>query len=192
MTDSDLDEGQRRPARPSARTVHDWSHPAVRPLLDETIIKTRLKEAVRLRRVEREIERLMLPEARVAFNREKQEERARAFGDIFGWKISVAGFRLDVLSPLNAPARGCNGGDQAILDREAGLDHLEYYREGRRAVAIVGQPYAPAFECGKAEGSVAEVERKRGIRILELDPMLGWYSDDPEDLPTALVVWTRR
>jgi len=29
-------------------------------------------------------------------------------------------------------------------------------------VAIVGQPYAPAFECGKREGVVAQVERERG------------------------------
>jgi hypothetical protein len=68
----------------------------------------------------------------------------------------------------------------------------EYYREGRRPVAIVGQPYAPAFECGKREGSVAEVERERGIRIVEFDPVLGWYSADSEELPTTLVVWTRR
>jgi hypothetical protein len=33
MTDPDL-ENQRRPARPKARAPHDWSHPAVRPLLD--------------------------------------------------------------------------------------------------------------------------------------------------------------
>ena len=71
-------------------------------------------------------------------------------------------------------------------------NHLEFYREGRRPVAIVGQPYAPAFECGKREGSVAEVERERGIRIVELDPVFGWYCADPEELPTALVVWTRR
>jgi hypothetical protein len=45
---------------------------------------------------------------------------------------------------------------------------------------------------GKREGVVAEVERERGIRILELDPVFGWYSNDPVDLPTALVVWTWR
>jgi hypothetical protein len=53
------------------------------------------------------------------------------------------------------------------------------------------KPYAPAFECGKREGSVAEVERERGIRIIEFDPVLGLYSADPEQLPTALVVWLR-
>ena len=59
-------------------------------------------------------------------------------------------------------------------------------------MAIIGQPYAPAFECGKREGSVAKVERERGIRIVEFDPVLSWHSADPEGLPTALVVWTRR
>ena len=182
MIDPDL-EGPRRPAKPDARPVHDWSRPSVR---------TRLEAAVRLRRAERELERDMLPETRAAYNRAKREERARAFGAIFDWKISVAGFSLDALSPRGAAARRRSGGAQAIRDRDAGLDHLEYYREGRRPVAIVGQPYAPAFECGKREGVVAEVERERGIRIVELDPMLGRYSDDPEALPTALVVWTRR
>jgi hypothetical protein len=49
-------------------------------------------------------------------------------------------------------------------------------------MAIVGQPYAAAFEYGKEEGAVAQVERERGIRIVELDPLLGWCSDDPEAL----------
>ena len=59
-------------------------------------------------------------------------------------------------------------------------------------MAIVGQPYAAAFEYGKEEGAVAQVERERSIRIVEFDPVLGWYSADSEELPTALVVWTRR
>jgi hypothetical protein len=183
MVDSDLDKGQRRPARRDPKTVHDWSQPSV---------KTRMAEAVRLRRAERELERCMLPKARAAFNQAKRDERAGALGKIFGWKISDAGFSVDALSPRSAAAYGCNGGPQAIRDRNAGFDHLEYYREGRRPVAIVGQPYAPAFEYWKRKGVVAQVERERSIRIVELDPLLGWYSPDPEDLPTALVVWTRR
>jgi hypothetical protein len=182
MVDSDLDKGQRRPAERDPKTVHDWSQPSV---------KNRMAEAVRLRRAERELERCMLPKARAAFNHAKQDERAGALGEIFGWKISDAGFSVDALSPRSAAAYGCNGGSQALRDRDAGLDHIEYYRQGRRPVAIVGQPYAAAFECGKQEGVVAEVERERGIRIIELDPLLGWYSDDPEALPTALVAWLR-
>ena len=50
----------------------------------------------------------------------------------------------------------------------------------------------PPFEREKREGSVADVERERSIRIVEFDPVLGRYSADPEELPTALVVWTRR
>ena len=180
MIDPDLEDGV-PPARPDARP-RDWSRPS---------IKMRMAEAVRLRQAEREIERDMPREARTAFNQAKREERARAFGDIFNWKISAAGFRIDALSPSDAAARGSSCGAQATRERDAGLDHLEYYRVGRRPVAIVGQPYAPAFECGKREGVVAQVERERGIRIVELDPVLGWYSDDPEAMPTALVIWRR-
>jgi hypothetical protein len=174
-----------RPARPNARSGHNWSKPSV---------KTRLEAAVRLRQVEGELERDMPPEARAAFNRVKRKERARAFGAIFDWKIDVAGFHIDALSPRGAAARGLSCGGQAIRDRDAGLDHLEYYREGRRPVAIVGQPYAPAFECGKREGAVAEVERQRGIRIVELNPVLGWHSNDPADrcLDATLDEWRRR
>ena len=130
-----------------------------------------MAEAVRLRQAERERERDMLPEARAAFNRAKRKERARAIGALFDWKISVAGFPIDALSPRDAAAPGRSCGGQAIRDRDAGLDHTEYYREGRGPVAIVGQLCAPAIECGKREGVVAQVERERGIRILELDPV---------------------
>ena len=112
----------------------------------------------------------------------------RAFGALFDWKISVAEFPIDALSPPGAAARGRSCGAQAIRDRDAGLDHTEYYREGRGPVAIVGQLCAPAIECGKREGVVAQVERERGIRILQLDPVFDWYSNDPVDLLTALVV----
>ena len=130
----------------------------------------------------------MLPEARAAFNRAKRKERAHASAHSSTGRSASPGFPTPTRP---APRlRGRSRGGQAIRDRDAGLDHLEFYREGRRPVAIVGQPYAPAFECGKREGSVAEVERERGIRIVEFDPVLGWYSADPEVLPTTLV-WTR-
>lgn len=112
----------------------------------------------------------MLPKARAAFNREKRKERAHAFGALFDWKISVAWFPIDSLSPRDAAARGRSYGSRAI--RDAGLDHYQHYRESRRPVAIVGQPYASGFECGTRV--VAEVER--GIRILKLDPLRCWYS----------------
>jgi hypothetical protein len=69
----------------------------------DPIVHARLQEAVRLRQAEREFERDMLPEARAAFNRAKRKERARAFGALFDWKISVAGFHRRAL----APRRGC-------------------------------------------------------------------------------------
>jgi hypothetical protein len=142
----------------------------------------------RLRQAERELERDMPREARAAFNRAKRKERARAFGALFDWKISVAEFPI-------APRRGCRGrrcGRQAIRDRDAGLDHTEYYRVGRRPVAIVGRPYAPPSSAGSGTAlsprSSASVESVSS----ELDPVLGWYSNDPVDLPTARVVWMLR
>ena len=77
-------------------------------------------------------------------------------------------------------------------DHRAGFDHQTWYHENGRPVAIVSQPYRPAFEDAKREGLVAEVERVRGIRVVELDPVLGWYRLDPVNLPTSLVVWMRR
>jgi hypothetical protein len=44
---------------------------------------------------------------------------------------------------------------------------------------------------GEAGGVVAQAKPERSIRIVELDPTLGWYSADPEALPTALVIWAR-
>ena len=46
-------------------------------------------------------------------------------------------------------------------------------------MAIVGQLCAPAIECGKREGVVAQVERERGIRILELDPVFRLVQQRP-------------
>ena len=37
----------------------------------------------------------------------------------------------------------------------------------------------PPFEREKREGSVADVERERGIRIVELAPIFVWYRKDP-------------
>jgi hypothetical protein len=177
--------------------VHDWSRQAVHPLLDDPAIKARLQAAVRLRQAERE--RRMRPSARRAFNMTRVEQRARAFGEIFNWTLDPGfGFSIHALSPPGEAAcscgcgRGCDSGWPHLRDRDAGLDHLEFYRKGRKPVAIVGQPYARAFKHAKETGVVAEVERERGVRILELDPVLGWYPLNPVKTPTALVVWTRR
>jgi hypothetical protein len=61
------------------------------------------------------------------------KERAALSAHSSDWKISVAEFPIDALSPRAAAARGRSCGRQAIRDRDAGLDHLEYYREGRRS-----------------------------------------------------------
>jgi hypothetical protein len=45
----------------------------------------------------------------------------------------------------------------------------------------LSKPYSePVFKHAKRQGVVAKVERERGgVRIVELDPALGWYSLDP-------------
>jgi hypothetical protein len=58
-------------------------------------------------------------------------------------------------------------------------------------VAIVKQPYAPAIECGKREGVAAQVERECGIASSN-STGVRLAQQRPVDLPTALVVWTRR
>jgi hypothetical protein len=45
---------------------------------------------------------------------------------------------------------------------------------------------------GSGKALSPRVERARAIRILELDPLIGRHSNDAVDLPTPLVVWTRR
>jgi hypothetical protein len=41
----------------------------------------------------------------------------------------------------------------------------------------LSKPYS-IFNRAKGQGVVVEVERERGVRIVELDPALGWYSVD--------------
>jgi hypothetical protein len=191
------DCGQPVAGRARGAQVHDWSHPAVHTLMDDPAVKARMQEALRLRQAERNRELGMRPSARAAFNMATAEKRAHAFGEILGWEPGDW-FPLDDLSPSGNAAcscgcgRGCDSGCPQLRDRDAGLDHVEFYRKGWKPVAIVGQPYVPAFEHAKETGLVAKVEREGGVRILELDPILGWYAHDPAETPTALVVWTRR
>jgi hypothetical protein len=61
-----------------------------------------------------------------------------------------------------------------------------------RPEALVSQPYAPAFKDSKQHGITDTLARALGVQVFELDPLLGWYSDDNIEGPTALVLWTRR
>jgi hypothetical protein len=64
---------------------------------------------------------------------------------------------------------------------------------GSRGRGLDSKPYSePVFKHAKRQGVVAKVERERGVRIVELDPALGWYSLDPASLPIALVAGMRR
>ena len=188
MTHPDID--RRRSGRSfDAQDFQNWS---LRPVVDDPAVGARMRKAIRLRAREALVEAAMSVRERDAHNLAKMEERENAFGAIFGWTPDDDGFSLGQLSPADyeLDTGYCDGGTGA--DQRAGFDHQTWYREDGRPVAIVSQPYRPAFEDAKREGLVAEVERVREIRIVELDPALGWYSPDPVNLPTSLVVWMRR
>ena len=188
MVDSDLDKGQRRPARPDARISHDWSQPPA--------VGTRLEKAIALRDAERERDMKLSPARRKALNQRREEKRAIALGQIFDWRLADDWF------PVTALAAGepCDGGDDCCgmsrqvtdRDRDAGLDHIEYYRrQDGSPAAIVGQPHRGAWEWARETGLIEEVAAERKVRIVEIDPRLGWYAHDPEATPTALVAWLR-
>jgi hypothetical protein len=121
------------------------------------------------------------------------EQRAVDLGKIFDWRLDDVGFPVSALSPCSCGRNdGCDNTFPTMRDRDAGYDHQAYFRHRDGRPMLVCQPYRPAFECGKREGAVAEVERRRKIQIIELDPLLGWYSADPEALPTSLIVWAPR
>ena len=186
MIDPDLEAGA-SPARPDARPAYDWSRPPA--------VGTRLSKAIALRDAERDMK--LSPARRKALNRRREEKRAIALGQIFDWR-----FNADDWFPVTALAAGepCDrGGDccgmsprATMRDRDAGLDHIEYYRrQDGSPAAIVGQPHRGAWEWAKETGLIEEVAAERKVRIIEIDPLLGWYSSDPEATPTALVAWLR-
>jgi hypothetical protein len=182
MTHPDIDG--RRPGRSSDE--HDLQNWSIRPVIDDPAVEARMRKAIRLRARETLVEAVMSVRERKAHNRAKTEERENALGAVFGWTPGDD-FSFGWLSPADYECAGKTG--WTVKDHLAGFDHLTWYHEDGRPAAIVSQPYRPAFEYAKREGLVAEVERVRGIRVVELNPVLGWYSLDPVDLPTSLAVW---
>jgi hypothetical protein len=185
MTNPDLD-GPRISGRSDERIVHDWS---IHPFIDDPAVKARMRKAIRYRARQALVEARMDAREREAFNRALIEEPERALGAIFGWTPGDD-FRFGLLSPDDYDCAGDSG--WSGREHLAGFDHLAWYYEDNRPVAIVSQPYLPAFEWAKQKGLVAEVERVRGVRVVELDATLGFYSLDPVANPTALVLWMRR
>jgi hypothetical protein len=184
MTHPDID-GRHPGGSSDEHAFHDWS---IRPVIDDPTVAARMRKAIRLRAREALTEAVMSVRDRKAHNLAKVEEREHALGAVFGWTPGVD-FSFGLLSPDDHDRAGDSG--WTANDHLAGFDHLTWYYENGRPVAIVSQPYRPAFEDAKQEGLVAEVERVRGIRVVELDPVLGWHSLDPLDLPISLVVWMR-
>ena len=116
---------------------------------------------------------------RKAHNRAKIEERENALGAVFGWTPGDD-FSFGRLSPADYECAGKTG--WTVKDHLAGFDHLTWYHEDGRPATIVSQPIIRPSST-RSGGLVAEVERVRGIRVVELNPVLGWYS---------LVRWTFR
>jgi hypothetical protein len=164
MIDPDL-EGPRHPVGPDAHIFHDWSQPPA--------VGTRLKKAIALRDAERERDIKLSPARRKALNRRREEKRAIALGQVFDWR-----FNADDWFPVTALAAGesCDsgGGDccgmsrrATMRDRDAGLDHIEYYRRQDGApAAIVGQPHRGAWEWAKETGPIEEVAAECGVASL--------------------------
>jgi hypothetical protein len=188
MTHPDID-GRRSGRSFEEHDFHNWS---LRPVVDDPAVGARMRKAIRLRAREALVEAAMSVRERDAYNLAKIEERENALGAVFGWTPDDDGFSLGQLSPADFRLDTGYCGGWTLADHNAGFDHQTWYCENGRPVAIVSQPYRPAFEQAKREGLVAEVERVRGIRVVELDPVLGWYSPDPVNLPTSLAVWMRR
>lgn len=195
MTDPDL-ETRRRPVKPDAKITHDWSLPSSHPILDDPIVRARMAKAISQRQLEREQELKMRPARREKHNRAMAEQRAIDLGAIFDWRLDDGpGFDLNDLTPPSEADCSCGCGRGCDSDRgynqrfrDAGLDHLEYYRRQDGQPVIVSQPYRPPFEEAKASGLVDEVERERGIRIVEINPLLSWHCP----YETALVLWLPR
>ena len=169
------------------KAAHDWS--LTHPLLADSTVKARMRKALRLRAGEAVVEARMDVAERKAFNRAKFDEREQAFGVIFGWTPDDA-FPLYWLSPDELEC-DCDSGGSA-RGWAGGFDHVTGFLLDGRPEALVSQPYAPAFEYSKRKGVTDRLARALGVQAFELDPLLGWYSDDNIEGPTALVLWTWR
>ena len=188
MTHPDIDRS--RPGQlPDSHDFQSWS---LRPVVDDPAAGARMRKAIRLRARQALVEAAMSVREREAHNLAKIEERENGFGAVFGWTPGVA-FSFSRLSPADyeiAYDGGCGTGN----DHNAGLDHLTWYREnGRpedgRPVAIVSQPYRPAFEDAKREepgrrgGAGARNPRRRTRRGVGL---VQSRSDGSSDLACRL------
>ncbi len=192
MTDPDPDldrEFLRRSGKHHTKAAHDWSLPLTHPLLADSTVRARMRKALRLRGHEAVAEARMDAAEREAFNRAKFDEREQTFGRIFGWTPDGA-FSLWQLSPDELGCDSSTGG--SARGWAGGFDHVTGFLLDGQPEALISQPYAPAFEYSKREGITDRLARALGVEAFELDPLLGWYSDDNIEGPTALVLWTRR
>jgi hypothetical protein len=105
----------------------------------------------------------------------KDEQRARRFAELNGWKLSKSSFGLRLLAGL--PRK--RGALSALDDLHPGngqtgrlFDHCSFYRMDRVPVAIVSQPYAEAttIEQARAKAAVYALE----VLTPPLSPA-GWH-----------------
>jgi hypothetical protein len=217
MTDSDLDEGQRRPGRSDKPIIHDWSHPAVDPggvrtppwrsprpgfaerrrdkrgLFADALVRERL-EALLVRRIaERDAEQGLKPGERDRLIRTRAKSRGQDLVDALGLHLGHR-FDLNAISRQPAPMWWAQGFMEWRThhpeDLSAGFEDATatWLSDGDgKPAAVALQPKFFDAEAAIVSGCTARVACARGIDILEFPEELGWLSRPAE--PRALLLW---
>ena len=217
MTDSDLDEGQRRPGRSDKPIIHDWSHPAVGPggvhtppwrcprpgfaelmqdkrgLFADALVRERLQALLARRIAERDAEQSLKRGELHRLVRARAKSRRQEFADALGLHPGPR-FDLNDISRRPVSMRWARGftawRTHHPEDLSAGFeDGAEtWLSDGDgKPAAVALQPKFFDAEAAIASGCAARVASARGIDILEFPEELGWLSRPAE--PRALLLW---
>jgi hypothetical protein len=217
MTDSDLDEGQRRSGRSDKPIIHDWSHPAVGPggvptppwrcprpdfaelmqgkrgLFANALVRERLEALLARRIAERDAEQSLPRRERDRLVRARRKPRRQEFADALRLHLGHC-FDLNAISRQPAPMRWAKGFMEWRThhpeDLSAGFEAATatWLSDGDgKPAAVALQPKFFDAEAAIASGCAARVASARGIDILEFPEELGWLSRPAE--PRALLLW---
>jgi hypothetical protein len=121
-------------------------------------------------------EDLRAERARSTEMRSLQAGLAEEFGRLRGWRLDRVGFSLATLA-----RNGVSGSQHWPEEHDhAFLDHLRFYRQGRRARAIVSQPYNGAVR----RDAIMTWAARRGLRASFPSFPSWWFPGE-----TTLVVY---
>jgi hypothetical protein len=119
-------------------------------MTDETLIRD-IHSAMRALHRSRDLSRMEQMMAKLADARAHQAAKD-AFAEVNGWRPSeVASYGLSLLGRDRMFGRIRADNHDCDL-----LDHCIWFREGRRYVAVVGQPYLSAVDIAEARARLAE------------------------------------